>query len=509
MTDVLVSRLRTVLPTEEEGRAFVRANLLKLGTLDAIPFMRRGFERPGHLAELASVFRRAELAACGNGEPVFACFSAPSQVGKTTGIEVSYSTWLARHPDHTLAYLPYGADLAADKSRRIRDDVRELGVKLRGDSTAVDYWQTEAGGGLIARGIGGGVTGMSGARCLALDDLYRNRMEAQSAAHRKRVQDAVRAVVFTRRQPHTSIVISFTRWDMLDIIGWLHSEADEMAKHGVVFEFYRVPAVDDDGEPIITIGGRTKEFWRQQRALMGEHDWWSLMMGLPRPREGRLFKGSPPTYAQPSSGHQCVRIGVDFAYSRKTSADHNAAVVVGKTHERYEVLHVVRRQCDSVTWAGELRALKTRYPAASFHAYIGGTELGTIDMLRAEPYRVHVEATTARADKYSRAQATAAAWSGNEADVIAAREATLRGELVHVPALVPRRVYVPAVAVWDVAGFVERTLDFTGHDGGADDEQDALVSAVDACGPIIGRRALTEDDEDRVGPGEAAGFYAV
>jgi hypothetical protein len=35
-----------------------------------------------------------------------------------------------------------------------------------------------------------------------------------------------------------------------------------------------------------------------------------------------------------------------------------------------------------------------------------------------------------------------------------------------------------------VSGFIERTLDFTGHDGGTDDEQDALVAAVDACGPI-------------------------
>lgn len=486
MSRNLAAALRPVLPTEEAGRAFVREHIVKLGTLDAIPVLRRGFERPSHLEMLADAFRRAELAACDKGPPVFACFSAPSQVGKTTGIEVAVANWIARHPDHMLAYLPYGADLAADKSRRIRDDVRELGVELRDDSSAVDYWQTKAGGGLLARGIGGGVTGMPGIRCLVLDDLYKNRAEAESIAHRRRVEEGVRAAVFTRRQPYTSVIISFTRWAVDDLIGTLQKDAARMAREGVAFEFHRVPAVDDDGEPLITIGGRTKAYWRQQRALMLEDAWWSIMMGLPRPREGKLFKGDPPTYDTRPARFDCIRIGLDFAYSKKRSADHNAAVVLGKA-DRYYVLKVVRRQCESTVWREELKALRAEFPSASMHAYIGGIEIGVLPTFTEPPHNLRIEATTTSADKYSRAQPTAADWNGNEAAVTEALERVKRGEKVDVPELVPRRIVVPMSASWDLPGFLERTRDFTGVEGGVDDEQDALVAARDACGPIMPR----------------------
>jgi len=176
------------------------------------------------------------------------------------------------------------------------------------------------------------------------------------------------------------------------------------------------------------------------------------------------------TYEQWLASFTCIRIGVDFAYSSRTSADHNAAVVVGKVRDRYYVLRVVRRQCDSTAWAGELKTLKAAFPTATFHAYIGGTELGPISMLAAAPHRIRVEATTTRADKYSRAQSTAGYWNGNDEEVNEARAKLERGELVVVPPSIPRRIYLPLTATWDVAGFIERTLDFSGSDGGIDDE---------------------------------------
>lgn len=440
--------LRRVLPTEEHGQAFVRERVGRLPLLDAVPILRRGYERPEHLATMASLFERAEAAARGDGPPVFATVSAPSQVGKTTVGEVAYALWLKRRPQDTLAYLPYGQDLADDKSRRIRDDAKYLGVELRDDSRAVDRWTTTRGGGLLARGLSGGITGQPGIACLWIDDPYRNRVEAESAAHNRRVLDGVKSVVFTRRQPITSVIVSHTRWATTDLIGWLARE------HGERFESYRVAAVDDDGEPLVTIGGRTRQFWLDQRAIMGEHDWWSLMMGIPRPRDGALFKDTFATYTTRPNVGQIV-IGIDFAYSTRKSADASVAVVLCRVHEMAYVLEVVRRQCSASDWASELLALRARYPNAGMHAYIGGQEAGVVDLLSARGLSITTQ--PARQDKMSRAIHAASEWNAGN-------------------------IAVPEDAPW-LDAFVSEVLNFSGAASGHDDQIDALVGAFDAAPP--------------------------
>lgn len=225
-------------------------------------------------------------------------------------------------------------------------------------------------------------------------------------------------------------------------------------------------------------------------------------------RKGPLFHEAPATYTARPIRFDVVRIGVDFAYSSRTSADHNAAVVVGRIADRFYVLHVVRRQCDANAWAAELAALRQRHPTATLHAYIGGTELGVVSMLAQPPHRIRIEATTTRMDKFARAQATAGHWNGNERDVLEAESRIAGGDrAATVPPRIPKRIYVPEQASWDVAGFVERVLDFTGRDGGADDEIDALVAAIDAAGSIrVVPETPTSEDANRVGAGESSGF---
>lgn len=498
----MVAELRRVLPTEADGRAFVANSIATTPLLMCIPAMRADHEIPTHLAPIADVIARAERAARGEGPRVLACVSAPPQTGKSTLFEVGFARWLKRNPSHLLAWVTYGQDLANEKSRKIRDDVRMLGVDLRNDSQAVDFWQTTKGGGLLSRGAGGALTGMPGLMCLLCDDLVRNKMQAFSRAHKRAIRDTLQSVIVTRRNPRTSIVVMNTRWTTDDPIGWLldeHGTVDE----GGMFENHRIAAVTDDGEPIVTTAGRDRAFWDEQRVLMRD-DWWPLAMGLPRPLDGRLFKGGPPTYDERPAG-LIIRIGVDFAYSKKTSADHNAAAVVGKLRDRYYVLRIVRRQCGVSEWGQELATLKREFPSATFHAYIGGTEIGTIETLAASPHHIRIAATVTGTDKYARAQRTASYWNGNEAEVAESVKRREAGEMVAIPAVVPRRIYVPSRAPWDLSGFLERTLDFTGADGGEDDEQDALVAAVDACGPPSsgprsnGDGRTYQSEADRVG----------
>lgn len=433
-------------PTGEEVEAAIVRRMSS--PMTAVPLLRTGWEEPHHLDAMADGYERAEAAALGDGPPVLATYSAPSQVGKSSFGEVVYARWLAKNPSHHLGALLYGQDLANDQSRRIRDDVLALGVQLRDDSTAIDHWTTVHGGGLLSRGLMGGITGQPGLVCLRIDDPYRNRMEAESVAHRKRVNDTLKATVFTRRNPRTSIIIKHTRWAPDDLIGFIEKE------YGSKFEHHRVPAVDEKGVAVVRLAGRDDAFWAEQRLLMGEHDWWSLMMGLPRPREGSLFKSTFGTYTQIPSRFDRIVIGLDFAYSARTKADHSAAVVLGRSAAFWYVLAVVRRQCAAPDFAADIRTLKLRYPTASLRAYIGGTELGTVDFLNRQGLRI--DAITTRFDKYARAQPCAAAWN--------------RGAIL-----------LPESASW-LDAFISEVLDFNGEAGGRDDQTDAMVGAFDGSG---------------------------
>jgi predicted phage terminase large subunit-like protein len=447
------SLLAREVRTNEEADALIRLAWTAkrpdgadmVGVLDAVPVLSPQLERPSHLSVMSDVFHRAERAAAGDGKPVLALLSAPPQIGKTLTGQHAFAWWLARNPTHFLAFLAYGQDLASEKSKGIRALTKTAGVQLRDDTKAADLWRTVEGGGLLARGLEAGITGQSGIVMAWVDDPYKGRSQVESAKERRTVIDGIRSNVFSRLGPRTSLLISHTRWHSDDAIGVLSRE------HADRFEVHQLPACTDDGEPLITLGGRDRAFYEQQRAL-SEHDWWSLYMGQPRARDGKHFKESTIYTVTPTEMQ--IAIGVDFAYSRRTSADWSTAVVLGRLGERRYVLAVVRRQCTASEFAGELRTLKQRWPTAGMHAYIGGQEGGIVDLLRTQG--VYINAKHAATDKFTRSLTTAAAWN--------------RGEIL-----------VPEQAPW-LSAFVGEVADFSGINDDHDDQVDALVAAFDALG---------------------------
>ncbi len=441
--DMLAAEVRS----NEEADALIGAAWGDVGVLDTLDVLSPNTERPTHLRALAHVFRRAERAAHGDGLPVLALLSAPPQIGKTLTGQHAFAWWLARHPGDFLGFIAYGQDLASEKSKGIRKLAKLAGVQLSNETNASDLWRTTAGGGLLARGLEAGITGQSGLSMVWIDDPYKGRSQVESAKERATILEGIKSNVFSRLNPRTSFLLSHTRWHSDDAIGVLSRDPTLAG----MFEVISLPACTEDGEPLITLGGRDRRFYEQQRRL-SEHDWHSLYMGSPRAREGKLFKGATTYTTQPNEMR--MAIGVDFAYSRRTAADWSTAVVVGRRDGMRYVLAVVRRQCTASEFVSELRMLKTRFPAAPMHAYIGGTELGVIDLLKTQG--VYVNAQTAKEDKYARALSCAAAWN--------------RGE-----------VATPESAPW-LSAFVGEVADFSGINDDHDDQVDALVAAFDALG---------------------------
>lgn len=422
--------------------------------LDAVPRFSPHLTRPYWLAPLADVLRRAFLASCGLGLPVRACVSVPSQHGKTSEIEAALVTWIENRLQDQLLYVTYNEDTARDRGREIRDLARIAGIETRDDSRSIVTWDTPQGGGIRCRAlVGGQVTGMKGLRFIVIDDPYKDRAQAESAAHRKAVRGAFTGNIFSRLHPRTSVLINHTRWHEDDLIGWLKKT------HPDRWEFVNLPAINDAGEALWP-EGQPLELLAEKRE-MSEYDWWSIYMGQPRSRDGKVFQGV--RYFDTLPSHHRVAIGVDLAYSGKTSSDWSVAVVMAESGGRYYVLDVVRRQVSASVFASDLAQLQRSYPAAPTVMYASGRDWEQIEVMRRLGVSIH--GIPASVDKFVRAQPLSAKWN----DRISAEGIVEREGLV----------YLRSGAHW-LGQYTSVLMDFTGHGDDHDDDVDATVAAFDA-----------------------------
>lgn len=407
------------------------------------------FAPPVHLAPLLAELERAER------EPVRVLVSVPPRHGKTETILHAIAWWLSRNPRITCGYTGYATPFAWSKSGIAREYARRAGVQLRTDANSKAEWRTTAGGGLIATGVGGPLTGY-GVDRLIIDDPHKNRREAESAVQRSHVLEWATSTAFTRLEPGGSIFVVHTRWHPADLIGSLEKQGD------VGWKVVQLPAIDDDGCAL------WPERWpadalHQRRLEVGEYDWASLYQGQPRPRGGAVF-GDAHLYTEAPKRFR-VTIGLDFAYTAKTSSDYSAAVVLARDLDSdakaptFYVLEVLREQCEPERFAEKLAALQQRHAGAPMHAYIGGTEKANIALLRRFGVTVHTK--PAIADKFVRAQPVAAAWN--------------RGA-----------VLIPSDGGPTVDALASEAASFTGLNDPHDDLVDALAAAYDANakGPV-------------------------
>lgn len=372
--------------------------------------------------------------------------------------------YLLQRPSMLCGYATYGADLSYSKSRTARALARAAGVELSADATGVKEWRTRANGGLLATGVGGPLTGF-GLNCLFIDDPFKNRIEAESAARRGHVMDWWRDVARTRIEPGGSVIVFATRWHPDDLSG-------ELIRQG--WEYLRLPALADGTEHGRDVGDALwperfdVEALRQLRRDVGEYTWASLFQGLPRPRGGSVFHTEPALYTADALAEILKRpggwrkgIGVDFAYTKKTSADHSAiipglGVVVDGKRYTY-ILDAVRRQLEAPGVALEGKRIQEahggglRCPAL---AYTSTTERGVAALMAGHGFKV--EALLAVADKFTRAQPYAASWND-------------------------KRVLLPSDVEGDswVNVFLAEHLSFTGSDDREDDQVDAGAALHD------------------------------
>ena len=214
----------------------------------------------------------------------------PPRHGKSELVTIRYPAWtLERDPRKRVIIGSYNATLAEKFSRRTRR-ICATRTELSNERIAVSDWETAAGGGLRAVGVGGGVTGQGG-DLLIVDDPVKSREEANSQAYRERVWDWYINDLYTRQEPGAAIVLIMTRWHMDDLAGRIL--ASEQAGEWTVIT---LPAFAEVGDPLGRSEGEAlwldrydeAELERIRTALGSSFQ--ALYQQRPSALEGAIFK---------------------------------------------------------------------------------------------------------------------------------------------------------------------------------------------------------------------------
>ena len=130
----------------------------------------------------------------------------PPRHGKSEMVTIRYPVWrLERSPSMRVIIAAYNQTLVNKFSRKARAIARRRMI-LSEHRTAVEEWETTAGGGLRSVGVGVGITGQGG-DLIIIDDPVKNRAEANSLTYREHVWEWYRDDLYTRQEPGCAMVL--------------------------------------------------------------------------------------------------------------------------------------------------------------------------------------------------------------------------------------------------------------------------------------------------------------
>ena len=434
--------------------------------LEFIPEVSPHLPPPRHIGIITDLVEKARH------ERVRALVSFPPRHAKTTTLLHAFAWWLKHEPADVCAYFTYSDGQGRDKSAIARDIAEGSGIKLSHDTNNKSKWKTIHGGGLLAGGIGGGLTGHGVSGLFVIDDPYKNREQADSSVYREKVWHWFTEVAYTRLEG-ASVIIVHTRWHGDDLIGRLSEEDGwDVVNLEAVCESEDDPLGRSMGQALWPDRFPAEEL-ENIRLQIGEWSFAALYQGSPRPKGYNLF-GEPRYFDSDKVDIEgcTVVIGADPAATAKTTADYSAAVVIAvRVEERVVqmegwpeprkmrvpvgyVQHAYREQVTVPTFVEDISSMQKRWYNAKIGVEaVAGFKAVPQMLLHLNP-NLRVKEMPTLGDKFQRAQNVSAMWNAG---------------CIMLPADA-NGVCPP----W-VAAFVKEVCNFTGVNDATDDQVDALA----------------------------------
>jgi predicted phage terminase large subunit-like protein len=312
----------------------------------------------------------------------------PPRHGKSTLASVAFPAWhMGRNPDHEFISCSYSGSLAMGFSRKVRQLLREptyktaFKTRLDPDSQSAEAWLTTAGGGYVAAGVGGGITG-KGAHILVIDDPVKNRDDAESQNNRDSNWDWYTSTAYTRLAPGGGVLVILTRWHDDDLAGRLLRAGTE---GGDEWEVVSYPAIAEEDEQFRQAGEALhRERYNEDaldriRKAVGPRDWSALYQQNPVADDGEYFSREMIRYF----GSDDVDVdrmryycAWDLAIGKNDRNDYSVGMVIGvDEYDRLYVMDVVRGRFDGFELVEQILDLYETWRPS-----IIGIEKGHIEM---------------------------------------------------------------------------------------------------------------------------------
>ena len=333
---------------------------------------------------------------------------------------IRFPAWhLGHHPKHEIVNVGYNLDLPMVFSRKVRELARDAQyhavfpeMRLSPDSQATEAWQTTTGGGFVAVGIGGGLTG-KGAHILCIDDPIRNIEDADNPTVREKLWDWYQSVAYTRLAPGGGVLLVQTCWHDADLAGRLIEQA-RLDPKADQFEIVRYPALSDAWEYATAPGAELLRFpaplppkevkkrsltllrskgeclhaerydtsaLERIRANMQPRLWSALYQQNPVPEEGVYFRKEDfrKQIAMPSPYGSRIYTAWDFAIGEKQTNDWTVgATLMQDPADVLYVMDVVRFRGGSLEIAETMLDVALRWGSLPGTGYLMGVEDGQI-----------------------------------------------------------------------------------------------------------------------------------
>lgn len=341
------------------------------------------FHQRAHLDALAELLETAVRHVADGGSRKIV-ISLPPGMGKSQTSSVATPLHILNaHPDWNIGLISSEQSLAAKFSRDARRYAAKFGIHLAKDSGQMLEWETTRGGGVIARGVGGALTGRR-LKVLIMDDPIKDAKVAYSELERQNLWDWYQSVAKTRLAPASLALLVMTRWHEDDI-------AAKLIEQG--WEEFRIPAIaedDDDllgrteGEPLLTPQAEeTPEEavarWAKDREESGEYVWAGLYQQRPAPAGGSIFNADDlrhiseaPWDTPPGMDEGSWLTSWDLGFGtphkdRKARTDFTVGGVWQQTRGIYIIRKIYRGRWQFTEQLTQMRTAITMYPQCSRH----------------------------------------------------------------------------------------------------------------------------------------------
>lgn len=373
--------------------------------------------KTGKVHEYVARKLQAFVEACERGESPRLMLFMPPQEGKSELVSRKLTPWvLGKHPEWRVVLASYGASLAEKMSKFARNTIEDQkyallfpNTKLDPSSTAVSDWGIQGTeGGMLAIGVGGGITGNS-AEILIVDDPVKGREEVDSDNYRESQWDWW-PQAHDRVQEGGGIIVLCTRWHHDDLPGRLLKLAEENP-NADQWEVIRLPAIAEDDDPLgrqpgEPLGGRhSLEWFLREEANISARDWNAKFQQRPTPDEGSLFLADWMRYEDPPAvPNGLVFQGADTAFSEKKQAAYTCVETWCIEQNAYRLLDVYRARVGFPSLNTDIRALADTFNPIAVVIENKASGQSLLQVLSAET-RLPVLPWEPKGDKITRAHA--------------------------------------------------------------------------------------------------------